>query len=553
MADTINPLDTLPTSPDPEMYTISPADTSLDSPEPEDDIKEEEDEKKPAKKRKSWGQELPTPKTNLPPRKRAKTDDEKEQRRIERVLRNRAAAQTSRERKRLEMEKLETEKIRMEQQNQFLIQRLSQMETENNRLSQQVAQLSAEVRGSRSATPKASSPAIESPTLTPTLFKQEGDELPMERIPFPTPSVTDYSPTLKPSTLAEASDATQHPAAVLCDLQSPLSDDDFRRLFNGDSPAEPNPSFPEDGFAFDVLDGGDLSAFPFDSMVDFDPESVVLEGVQSSGVSDETAHQTTCLQPSLGASTSRCDGQSIAASVTFATRHLQPLSPTCLSLLHITPNTTAIMVRKDPIFEARTNVKLHSNRLKKEAVRAESTYKSEKAKADKAMKNHEFQIARIHAASAIREKRRQVTLKSEAARADVIINELKAAQSTRDTSRTLALASRGLDAASRSVNLEQLVGHANNFLARSEDFKIASSAIEDVAQGVSMQEYGAEGETEVDRLMEQLADDAGVDMRRNLEESSAPKEEVKVPERTGVDAEAEDGLGARLRALRAAN
>jgi charged multivesicular body protein 1 len=102
------------------------------------------------------------------------------------------------------------------------------------------------------------------------------------------------------------------------------------------------------------------------------------------------------------------------------------------------------------------------------------------------------------------------------------------------------------------VNLEQLVGHANNFLARSEDFKIASSAIEDVAQGVSMQEYGAEGETEVDRLMEQLADDAGVDMRRNLEESQAPKEEVKVPERQGVDAEAEDGLGARLRALRAA-
>lgn len=50
------------------MYTVSPADTSLDSPEPEDEIKEEDDEKKPTKKRKSWGQELPTPKTNLPPR-----------------------------------------------------------------------------------------------------------------------------------------------------------------------------------------------------------------------------------------------------------------------------------------------------------------------------------------------------------------------------------------------------------------------------------------------------------------------------------------------------
>jgi transcriptional activator HAC1 len=49
------------------MYTISPADTSLESPEP-DELKEEDDEKRPTKKRKSWGQELPTPKTNLPPR-----------------------------------------------------------------------------------------------------------------------------------------------------------------------------------------------------------------------------------------------------------------------------------------------------------------------------------------------------------------------------------------------------------------------------------------------------------------------------------------------------
>jgi charged multivesicular body protein 1 len=185
-------------------------------------------------------------------------------------------------------------------------------------------------------------------------------------------------------------------------------------------------------------------------------------------------------------------------------------------------------------------------------MRAEATYKSEKAKADKAMKNREFQIARIHAGSAVREKRRQVTLKSEAARADVIINELKAAQSTRDTSRTLALASRGLDAASKSVNLEHLVAHANNFLARSEDFKIASSAIEDVAQGVSMQEYGAEGESEVDRMMEQLADDAGVDMRRALDADRAPEAEVKEQQQQQQQpAEVEDGLESRLRALRA--
>ena len=61
---------------------------------------------RPAKKRKSWGQELPEPKTALPPRKRAKTEDEKEQRRIERIKRNRAAAHNSRERKRQETDVL---------------------------------------------------------------------------------------------------------------------------------------------------------------------------------------------------------------------------------------------------------------------------------------------------------------------------------------------------------------------------------------------------------------------------------------------------------------
>lgn len=46
-------------------------------------------------------------KSTLPPRKRAKTVEEKEQRRIERVLRNRKAAHQSREKKRLHVQNLE--------------------------------------------------------------------------------------------------------------------------------------------------------------------------------------------------------------------------------------------------------------------------------------------------------------------------------------------------------------------------------------------------------------------------------------------------------------
>lgn len=54
------------------------------------------------------GLEIPSNfKTTLPPRKRAKTKEEKEQRRIERILRNRKAAHHSREKKRMHLQLLE--------------------------------------------------------------------------------------------------------------------------------------------------------------------------------------------------------------------------------------------------------------------------------------------------------------------------------------------------------------------------------------------------------------------------------------------------------------
>ncbi|KAL5120598.1 transcription factor that binds to CRE motif [Pleosporales sp. CAS-2024a] len=87
-------------------------------------------EGKPVKKRKSWGQVLPEPKTSLPPRKRAKTEDEKEQRRIERVKRNRLAAHNSRERKRQEYEVLQAEKDQMEADLKSFKERMAQMEAE---------------------------------------------------------------------------------------------------------------------------------------------------------------------------------------------------------------------------------------------------------------------------------------------------------------------------------------------------------------------------------------------------------------------------------------
>jgi len=106
----INPqVVTIPT--DLSLNTISPPE-SLDGEDSPDDAafpdyaSSSDPSQQSKKKRKSWGQILPAPTTNLPPRKRAKTEAEKEQRKYERVQRNRQAAHNSRMRKQLEMEHL---------------------------------------------------------------------------------------------------------------------------------------------------------------------------------------------------------------------------------------------------------------------------------------------------------------------------------------------------------------------------------------------------------------------------------------------------------------
>ncbi|KAH6628777.1 hypothetical protein F5144DRAFT_516412 [Chaetomium tenue] len=206
-----------------------------------------EPEKKQVKKRKSWGQVLPEPKTNLPPRKRAKTEDEKEQRRVERVLRNRRAAQSSRERKRLEVEGLEQRNKELEaallhaqQMNLRLIEELQTFQSTSGArttpsfeglrqppvtFSQQLfnSQDGPTMSGAGSleqmfqsipSTNKTVNPASLSPSLSPVA--EEADE-------ECEPATAAATPVADVPIMPEANvspDATQHPAEMLClDLQ----------------------------------------------------------------------------------------------------------------------------------------------------------------------------------------------------------------------------------------------------------------------------------------------------------------------------------------------
>ncbi|KAG8356314.1 Transcriptional activator hac1 [Fusarium venenatum] len=178
-------------------------------------IKQEEDmstpssspapEKKTTKKRKSWGQVLPEPKTNLPPRKRAKTEDEKEQRRVERVLRNRRAAQSSRERKRQEVEALE-------KRNEELEQAVMAAEQANAKLMMELEQIRRS--GAVSYSPSVLDSFRVNPSLSQELFSSQHTHEPIDALVSSNTTVdpTALSPVLSP--VAECSEeiADQEPS-----------------------------------------------------------------------------------------------------------------------------------------------------------------------------------------------------------------------------------------------------------------------------------------------------------------------------------------------------
>ncbi|KAI5794424.1 hypothetical protein DFH27DRAFT_135709 [Peziza echinospora] len=207
--------------------------TSADS-TPSQESPEPTSEKKPVKKRKSWGQELPTPTTNLPPRKRAKTEAEKEQRRIERVLRNRAAAQSSRERKRKEVEALEDVKnnladtnTSLQQDNANLQKRLEAVLAQNQLLQIELQKLKDQMNNSHNnmsfKSEYNSSPLLQ-PLLTPVSVTH--DTFSMSPSGVSSPATTDG--TLDPSNLSTPSkleespySLTQHTAVMLCSRDLP--------------------------------------------------------------------------------------------------------------------------------------------------------------------------------------------------------------------------------------------------------------------------------------------------------------------------------------------
>ncbi|KAG6127098.1 hypothetical protein E4U50_003458 [Claviceps purpurea] len=335
------------------------------TPSPEDDTSG----KKQTKKRKSWGQVLPEPKTNLPPRKRAKTDDEKEQRRVERVLRNRRAAQSSRERKRLEVEALEIRNQELENQlmkaqktNMYLMEELKRVRRDSgvttpvssplNPLYDTPLALSQELFSSHDNT--SGDPAVHlvdelitstaNPTVNPASLSPE-----LTPVPDDQNTESHFKSESSEETSSTSPDLTQHPAEMLFDLQCHTSGevpnlghpfglsaaiDTDRRILESGLLASPDPSVAGDDYlagdcTADLSSPSHFEFFNMDDFVSDEANNVVSDIMAASDYVaadhgfEPTVHdfetqvpfEHSCLQPQSGASLIGCDDGGLAVSV----------------------------------------------------------------------------------------------------------------------------------------------------------------------------------------------------------------------------------------------
>ena len=169
--------------------------------------------------------------------KRAKTEAEKEQRRIERVLRNRAAAQSSRERKRKEVQALEDQKALLEENNDLLKSRLTIAEQQNQALGQQLKEMEEKIshyenymRVARQVAAAVEKESVHpTPADEPVPIKEEdpfifvhSEDASIQDSTLDPNSLFSDSPSDNPSQSPEATESlsmTHQSAALMCDLQ----------------------------------------------------------------------------------------------------------------------------------------------------------------------------------------------------------------------------------------------------------------------------------------------------------------------------------------------
>ncbi|KAL8694661.1 MAG: hypothetical protein Q9218_000756 [Villophora microphyllina] len=190
------------------------------------------------------------------------------------------------------------------------------------------------------------------------------------------------------------------------------------------------------------------------------------------------------------------------------------------------------------------NLKFTAKQLSRQAAKASRDENAEKAKLKKAIQQNHPDIAKIYAQNAIRKQNERLNLLRLGSRIDAVASRVQTAVTMRQVTGSMAGVVKGMDGAMKAMDLEKISAVMDRFESQFEDLDVATSYYETATSSATA--VGTP-QDDVDRLIGQVADEAGVELQAEMK---APEKGVKASAVGNVEEEREEELGERLRALR---
>ncbi|ODV78645.1 vacuolar protein sorting protein 46 [Suhomyces tanzawaensis NRRL Y-17324] len=189
-------------------------------------------------------------------------------------------------------------------------------------------------------------------------------------------------------------------------------------------------------------------------------------------------------------------------------------------------------------------LKFTAKQLNRQSAKAAKEELQEKAKIKKALTQGNNDIAQLYAQNAIRKANERTSLLRLASRIDAVASRVQTAVTMRSVTGNMTQVIKGMDKALQTMNLERISMVMDKFENQFEDMDASTNYYETTTNNVSALTTPQE---DVDELLSQVADEAGIEMKQGLNET---KVEISSPPVSNITEEKEDKLAERLRALR---
>lgn len=159
------------------------------------------------------------------------------------------------------------------------------------------------------------------------------------------------------------------------------------------------------------------------------------------------------------------------------------------------------------------NLKFAAKELQRNAKKCEKDEKGEKTKLKQAIQKGNMEGARIHAENAIRKKNEALNYMRMTSRIDAVASRVQTAVTTKKVTQAMGGVVRAMDAAMKSMNLEKVSQLMDKFEREFENLDVQSASMENAMSATTTLNAP---QSQVDQLMKQVADEAGLELNMEL-------------------------------------